>query len=506
MNTTTKGRGKDSTNFHRQPFSSIWDCDGESIAAAEQLERIQKPGRQVMRIIIIMLGVCGVFLCGPALGQESPGQETVVTNLVVEGYLAVEGTIEQGDSMATGAKSTALGNQTTAAGNYSQAVGNQTVAAAAASHAGGAFARVRPEDTNAFIHATGASTNEMKETRFPNTAHFDHIVTLSPALDDAAAILSRGENDARYFMKAHETRAGRTSSTGTVSSTQYLNPNNTAMDLYSLVIGGFSNLADDFSVVAGGQSNVAARAAGTNGYAFVGGGSCNTARMVSAIGGGLRNLAEGQSAIGGGNRNTARNMSFVGGGENNIANPTNSDGAAFIGGGGLNQVYGDKSSIVGGSGNIVSNFSSNAVIWGGSRNLITGNGGGSVIGGGYSNIISISNVLLSPNAFIGGGSLNRIENRCATISGGFSNLVSGAYGTAGGFGAQAVHDGTWVWADAQGKPFASSASNEFAIRAGGGVRLEAKLLVNGEASFNGPILIRPAGDVRMGIYTNGAQP
>ena len=128
---------------------------------------------------MIVAGISfGVWLSGSVLGQE-----TVVTNLVAEGYLAVEGIIEQGDSTARGIQSSALGTKTDASGNYSFAEGNQTMAAGAASHAGGAFSRVRPQDTNAFIHASGHAANSLKETRFPNAAHFDHIVTLSPALD-----------------------------------------------------------------------------------------------------------------------------------------------------------------------------------------------------------------------------------------------------------------------------------------------------------------------------------
>lgn len=45
---------------------------------------------------------------------------------------------------------------------------------------------------------------------------------------------------------------------------------------------------------------------------------------------------------------------------------------------------------------------------------------------------------------------------------------------ASGYGAQALHDGSWVWADARGEPFASVVSNEFAIRAAGGLRLEGR--------------------------------
>ena len=94
-----------------------------------------------------------------------------------------------------------------------------------------------------------------------------------------------------------------------------------------------------------------------------------------------------------------------------------------------------------------------------------------------------------------------------SVLGGFGNSVGGMYGTAGGYGAQALHSGSWVWSDfQQGRSFASVTTNEFAIRASGGVRLEAKLQVTGEARFYGPIYISPAGDLGMGTYTNGMLP
>ncbi|MCP4695340.1 MAG: peptidase S74, partial [Gammaproteobacteria bacterium] len=59
----------------------------------------------------------------------------------------------------------------------------------------------------------------------------------------------------------------------------------------------------------------------------------------------------------------------------------------------------------------------------------------------------------------------------ATVAGGYLNTASGAYSFAAGTQANAIHDGAFVWADAQAVNFNSAAVNEFAVRASGGVRL-----------------------------------
>jgi hypothetical protein len=49
-------------------------------------------------------------------------------------------------------------------------------------------------------------------------------------------------------------------------------------------------------------------------------------------------------------------------------------------------------------------------------------------------------------------------------------VASGFESTAMGYYAQATHDNSFVWADSQGAPFTSTTTNEFSVRAGGGVR------------------------------------
>jgi hypothetical protein len=115
------------------------------------------------------------------------------------------------NSTASGSWSTAEGWYTTAAGNYSHAEGvlsqaqgtmshaqgYGTYAAGAMSHAGGSFAAVLSEHTNAFIHATGVSTN-LKQTLFSDTGHFDKLCLLTGANDHSNSVLARWEADNRY--------------------------------------------------------------------------------------------------------------------------------------------------------------------------------------------------------------------------------------------------------------------------------------------------------------------
>lgn len=98
---------------------------------------------------------------------------------------------------AYGVASHAEGRETDAGGNCSHAEGFATEAAATNSHAGGEYAMVQSNHAGAFIHAAGTA-EAMKLTQFPNTAHFDRLVTLEAAQNASNAVLARYENDLRY--------------------------------------------------------------------------------------------------------------------------------------------------------------------------------------------------------------------------------------------------------------------------------------------------------------------
>ncbi|MFC2088276.1 hypothetical protein ACFLSX_01615, partial [Calditrichota bacterium] len=74
-----------------------------------------------------------------------------------------------------------------------------------------------------------------------------------------------------------------------------------------------------------------------------------------------------------------------------------------------------------------------------------------------------------PSAAIGGGTDNTASGESSTVPGGSSNTAAGDYSFAAGKQASALHDGTFVWSDATNTEFSSSASNQFIIRATGGV-------------------------------------
>ena len=90
----------------------------------------------------------------------------------------------------------------------------------------------------------------------------------------------------------------------------------------------------------------------------------------------------------------------------------------------------------------------------------------STIGGGTANTI-----MEGYYCAIGGGSYNLISNSIAnaTIPGGAGNIVSADCSFAAGTHAKAAHLGTFVWGDYQMTDFASTGTNQFLVRAAGGV-------------------------------------
>jgi len=189
----------------------------------------------------------------------------------------------------------------------------------------------------------------------------------------------------------------------------------------------------------------------------------------ATIAGGMENTNAAQWAtLGGGRANHietgAIGASLAGGQRNHIQSNA---GSSTIGGGYLNRIgsSADYATIAGGTEN--TNYGFYAVISGGALNRIQSGANWAVIGGGSGNAVG-SNSLAST---IGGGQGNTISNNIdfGTIPGGYANAVGGDYSFAAGRQAKANHAGCFVWADSTGADFASSAANQFLIRAGGGV-------------------------------------
>lgn len=198
---------------------------------------------------------------------------------------------------------------------------------------------------------------------------------------------------------------------------------------------------------------------GVNG-AFIGGGgdsSGGSPNRVSdhhgVVGGGIYNIA----GDGGG---TVSNSPYatVAGGANNSAAGEHS----FIGGGILNQVFGSSAGavIAGGYNNIARG--TNSTVGGGSLNESRAEG--ATIAGGANNYTA------SRYAAIGGGLQNNADGTNAAVPGGYLNKAKGVNSFAAGQMAEALHGGAFVWADNSiSVAFASTASNQFIIRAAGGV-------------------------------------
>jgi hypothetical protein len=321
---------------------------------------------------------------------------------------------------------------------------------------------------------------------------------------------------------------GVNNSAGTQGATVDGGANNMANNLWSTVGGGEDNTASgQNSTVAGGIDNTASGTGafvgggGTDGGLFrgnlasgvastVGGGVRNTnSATYGTIGGGLYNSASGPWAtVGGGSNNTASGLgatiagggygvasgsaATVGGGEQNTASgPWATVGAglynsasgtgSFIGGGGYdgfsfggNAASGAASVIGGGIRNIVSN--SYTTVGGGNQN--TASGANATVSGGTQNTASgIDATVAGGNlntasglvSTVGGGQINVASGEESTIPGGVNNVAAGDWSFAAGQEAQALHQGAFVWADSQIATFASTANDQFLIRAQGGV-------------------------------------
>ena len=208
---------------------------------------------------------------------------------------------------------------------------------------------------------------------------------------------------------------------------------------YTAIGGGFQNSASAvFATVGGGNIN-----ASSGIYATIGGGEQNISSSdYTVVGGGYNNTSSGQySVAAGGLQNTSSGLvSTLGGGELNVSSGDHST----LGGGENNQCSGDDAMIGGGRDNICSNV------------YATVTGGYANISGGHASAVA-------------GGENNKSTGDFSTIPGGINNSASGVGSFAAGNQAKANHPGTFVWGDWTFADFASSAANQFLIRAGGGV-------------------------------------
>jgi hypothetical protein len=236
------------------------------------------------------------------------------------------------------------------------------------------------------------------------------------------------------------------------------------------LLSGFTiqtNSSGSPNVVGGAAGNYVR--SGVIGATISGGGSTNFTGYAYT-----NTIKANFGTIGGGLGNTVQ-ASFAtvcGGWLNTISS---SGSYSTVCGGYSNNVYGQFSIAGGGYGNTVSG--SFATAGGGIYNYVSGNeatlGGGeyntaggdfSTVSGGYTNVVS------GNYSTIVGGSQNSVEGQYSTELGGLNNDVSGSFSCAAGSNARVTHNGSFAWGDPIGQTFSSTANNEFAVRATGGVR------------------------------------
>jgi hypothetical protein len=217
--------------------------------------------------------------------------------------------------------------------------------------------------------------------------------------------------------------------------------------------GGGGNVSDEFGVVGGGLFNVT-----KNQGATVAGGVQNAATNGSAtIGGGFQNVSSGGgSTVAGGSQNISSGSSAaIGGGQFNAS----SGDQATVAGGFTNRAIGNFSNIGGGRNNVSSN--DDTTVGGGFNNVSGGNG--SMVGGGA------NNASIAAYSVVSGGGGNVSSGTYSTVPGGNANVAAGSLSLAAGNRAKANQNGTFVWSDSQNADFASTAINQFLIRASNGV-------------------------------------
>ncbi|MBI2844639.1 MAG: tail fiber domain-containing protein [Armatimonadetes bacterium] len=241
-------------------------------------------------------------------------------------------------------------------------------------------------------------------------------------------------------LRVYSARAMRFEPTTSVDAPNVIGgyfANNATYGAYGATIaGGGSNLVanrvtDSYGAVGGGMGNIAGNDSGTTSdatYATVGGGNQNQAGGIySTVGGGRLNSARGsESTVAGGYNCSATQL------------------RASVGGGSSNQASNSYAAVAGGMDNIARGYAS----------FVAGGSG---------------NVANTDYSAVGGGAANVASGRYSAVPGGFWNAAQGEFSLAAGRRAKANHSGSFVWADSVDADLASTANNQFLIRASGGV-------------------------------------
>jgi hypothetical protein len=255
---------------------------------------------------------------------------------------------------------------------------------------------------------------------------------------------------------------------------------NTASGDYSTVPGGYANAASGFASSAMGFQSIASGYAATAmGFFSLASGNYSTA-MGASYATGYGSIAMGFQASATGTNSAA--LGYLCQATNNYATAL---GYQSIAGGfastaiGVSTANGDYSTALGSS--VASNYLSTAMgdsIAGGQVSTAMGfgsfAGGDYSIAGGYNSAASGNSATAFGTSYAGGNNSTALgfstaNGYCSTAAG--NSAATGADDCfAAGYRAQAIHTGTFVWADqSQVAYFSSTAQNQFLIRATGGV-------------------------------------
>jgi hypothetical protein len=249
----------------------------------------------------------------------------------------------------------------------------------------------------------------------------------------------------------------------------------------------------------------------TDHYGVVGGGFANTAGDEDA---GPGNAPFATVSGGWGNKAAGRGASVAGGLDNQAGGLFGS-----VGGGAGNRALGQWSTVAGGYMNLAATYYS--TVGGGQANTASGIYS-TVAGGGWLNLAS------GPYSSVGGGVRNAAIGNSSTVAGGAFNCAGGFGSWAGGRFAKVRpatdpggdgpcsgltypggegDRGTFVWSDSQDGNFVSTGSNQFLIRAAGGVGIgtnapNSQLHVASPSGDNG-LRVQIGGTTRLLVHANG---
>jgi hypothetical protein len=137
---------------------------------------------------------------------------------------------------------------------------------------------------------------------------------------------------------------------------------------------------------------------------------------------------------------------------------------------------GEFATIGGGQDNVATEYAD--TVGGGADNTASSLDGSATVSGGYLNTAS------GDSSTVGGGYLNTASGDYSTVPGGSQNTAGGNFSFAAGLFAQALHQGSFVWADSQNALFSSTADDQFSVRAQGGVVLAADVTLSGGAAYH----------------------